>query len=88
MTGSGFGMSGGRIRLPRRVIGAMRRLPGLAVALALAGCTNVDNAYFSSFANKSTGLDLPATVDFYPDHEVHQVAKNHFGEGQYGLAAR
>jgi Tfp pilus assembly protein PilF len=90
MTASEFRKGMGRIR-PR---GAMRGLPGprtlagLALAFALAGCTNVDNAYFSSFANKTTGLDLPATVDFYPDHEVHQVAKNHFGEGQYGLAAR
>ncbi len=42
----------------------------------------------SSFGNRTSGLDLPATVDFYPDHEVLNVAKNYFGEGNYGHAAR
>lgn len=68
--------------------GLTRLLPVVAAALLLSGCVNTDGAVFSSFANRSTGLDLPATVEFYPDHEVHQVAKNHFGEGHFGHAAR
>lgn len=33
-------------------------------------------------------VDLPATVEPYPDGEVLRVAKAHFVEGNYGHAAR
>ncbi len=56
--------------------------------LALAGCTGTDGPIFSSFANRTTNTDLPTTVDYYPDHEVHHVAKTHFQQENYGHAAR
>jgi Flp pilus assembly protein TadD len=56
--------------------------------LALSGCTGTDGPIFSSFANRTTNTDLPTTVDYYPDHEVHHVAKTHFQQENYGHAAR
>ena len=61
-----------------------------AFGLFVSGCTGSGpiDLGLSSFGNRTSGLDLPATVDFYPDHEVLNVAKNHFDEGHYGHAAR
>jgi Flp pilus assembly protein TadD len=74
--------------------GDFRKLAaGLIVGLGLfvSGCSSSSGPIdlgLSSFGNRTSGLDLPATVDFYPDHEVLNVAKNHFDEGHYGHAAR
>ncbi len=72
---------------------ALKRLAGglfVSLGLLVSGCKGPGpiDLGLSSFGNRTSGLDLPATVDFYPDHEVLNVAKNHFGEGHYGHAAR
>ncbi|WP_243373470.1 tetratricopeptide repeat protein [Microvirga solisilvae] len=51
----------------------------------LAGC---NSAGLSSFGNDLTELELPASVEEYPDNEVFKVAKVQFAQGNYGHAAR
>jgi Flp pilus assembly protein TadD len=45
-------------------------------------------AGLSSFGDGLAAIELPATVETYPDGEVLQVAKTQFAEGNYGHAAR
>ncbi len=73
--------------------GDLRKVAGglfVGLGLFVSGCTGSGpiDLGLSSFGNRTSGLDLPPTVDFYPDHEVLNVAKNHFGERHYGHAAR
>lgn len=51
----------------------------------LAACNSTGQ---SSFGNKLTALELPSSVEEYPDSEVFKVAKVQFAEGNYGHAAR
>jgi Flp pilus assembly protein TadD len=63
---------------------------GLLVSslLLLTACNSMGEGTFSSFGNKVTELDLPTSVEPFPDDEVLKVAKVQFGEGNYGHAAR
>ncbi|SCY72914.1 tetratricopeptide repeat protein [Microvirga guangxiensis] len=70
-------------------MGALERklataLLGCALPL-LAACNNTGT---SSFGNSVTELELPSSVEAYPDSEVFKVAKVQFSEGNYGHAAR
>jgi Flp pilus assembly protein TadD len=51
----------------------------------LAACNGTSG---SGWGNSVTELELPATVDPYPDNEVFSVAKVQFAEGNFGHAAR
>jgi Flp pilus assembly protein TadD len=42
----------------------------------------------SSFGNRLSEINLPTTVEPYPDGEVLKVAKTQFASGNYGHAAR
>jgi Flp pilus assembly protein TadD len=56
--------------------------------LPLAGCNSISDGGLSSFGNRLSSAELPATVEAYPDAEVLAVAKKQFAEGNYGHAAR
>ncbi|HZH12317.1 MAG TPA: tetratricopeptide repeat protein [Microvirga sp.] len=51
----------------------------------LAACNGTG---LSSFGNDITALELPSSVEEYPDNEVFKVAKVQFAQGNYGHAAR
>jgi Flp pilus assembly protein TadD len=51
----------------------------------IAACNSTSG---SSWGSSVTALELPSTVDPYPDNEVFTVAKVQFAEGNFGHAAR
>lgn len=60
---------------------------GLIVCMLpiLAACNSTSG---SAWGNSVTEIELPTTVDPYPDNEVFTVAKVQFAEGNFGHAAR
>jgi Flp pilus assembly protein TadD len=60
----------------------------VVVAMLLGGCNSLDGGSLSSFGNRFSAPELPASVEPYPDDEVLTVAKAHFAERNYGSAAR
>lgn len=60
---------------------------GLTICMLplLAACNSTSG---SAWGNSVTELELPTTVDPYPDSEVFTVAKVQFTEGNFGHAAR
>ncbi len=58
----------------------------MCIALPLSACNSA--GALSSFSDGPAALELPATVDAYPDGEVLHVAKTQFAEGNFGHAAR
>jgi len=75
----------------RKMWGSERKavVSGLVViALALSACNTVGDGIVSSFGNSVAELELPSSVETYPDDEVLSVAKKQFVEGHYGHAAR
>ncbi|NBJ10562.1 tetratricopeptide repeat protein [Microvirga arsenatis] len=54
--------------------------------LLLTACSA--GAGLSSFGDGLNAIELPASVETYPDREVLQVAKAQFAEGNYGHAVR
>jgi Flp pilus assembly protein TadD len=70
-------------------IGASNRnLAAALLACALPFLSACNTTALSSFGNSVTELDLPSSVEEYPDSEVFKVAKVQFSQGNYGLAAR
>lgn len=59
---------------------------GLLCAMPLLVACNSTGG--SSWGSNVTELELPSTVDPYPDNEVFTVAKVQFAEGNFGHAAR
>jgi Flp pilus assembly protein TadD len=66
-----------------------KRAAGLLVlvSLLLSACNAIGGS-LSSFGNGPSALDLPASVEAYPDDQVLSVAKAQFAAGNYGHAAR
>jgi len=60
----------------------------LGIASLASACTTIGEGLPSSFGNSLAAIELPATVEPYPDDEVLRAAKAHFAEGNYGHAAR
>lgn len=60
----------------------------LGVTILVSACTTIGEGFPSSFGNSMAAIELPATVETYPDDEVVGIAKAHFAEGNYGHAAR
>jgi Flp pilus assembly protein TadD len=52
-------------------------------SLLLSACNST-----GSFGNNDPTIELPTTVEKYPDDEVLRVAKAEFAAGKYGHAAR
>ncbi|PVE21336.1 hypothetical protein DC522_27235 [Microvirga sp. KLBC 81] len=70
-------------------MGALER----KLASALFACTlpllaACNGTGLSSFGNSTAELELPSSVEEYPDNEVFKVAKVQFAAGNYGHAAR
>jgi tetratricopeptide (TPR) repeat protein len=62
---------------------------GLLICLIpLLNACNSTGGVLSSFGNNPVEIELPASVDPYPDSEVLHVAKIQFADGNYGHAAR
>jgi Flp pilus assembly protein TadD len=59
----------------------------ILAALALQACNSTGGSLFS-FGDTPAEIELPATVEPYPDAEVLTAAKTHFAQGNYGHAAR
>lgn len=51
----------------------------------LGACNSIG---LSSFGNSAIEIELPSSVEEYPDGEVFKVAKIQFAAGNYGHAAR
>lgn len=60
----------------------------LSIAFLASACTVIGEGLPSSFGNSMAAIELPATVEPYPDDQVLRIAKTHFAEGNYGHAAR
>ncbi len=60
----------------------------LAGVLPCLSACNTGSVGLSSFGNSLSEVDLPTTVEPYPDGEVLKVAKTQFASGNYGHAAR
>jgi len=58
----------------------------LGTAVLMQGCGSFDGFSFSSFGDRLSGLRSPTDVEYYPDDEVLDAAKNQFREGNYGHA--
>jgi len=56
--------------------------------IPLLSACNTGSIGLSSFGNSLSEIDLPTTVEPYPDGEVLKVAKAQFVSGNYGHAAR
>jgi Flp pilus assembly protein TadD len=57
----------------------------VCAAPLLAACNSTG---LSAFGNDVTELELPSSVEEYPDSEVFKIAKVQFEQGNYGHAAR
>jgi len=67
---------------------SLAALACLGVGFLASACTTIGEGLPSSFGNSVAAVEIPATVEPYPDDEVLRVAKTHFAEGNYGHAAR
>lgn len=54
----------------------------------LPACQTGEDGLLSSWSNTTPEIDLPDSVEAYPDAEVLAVAKAQFARGNYGHAAR
>jgi len=57
-----------------------------AAALGLTACQSSDMVSLSSFAEKKSGLQEVAAVEFYPDAQLVVQGQNFFRHGAYGKA--
>lgn len=60
----------------------------VSMSLLLSACNATSDGLVSSFGNTPAAIDLPATVQAFPDDQVLPVAKAQFAAGNYGHAAR
>ena len=58
----------------------------LFLFLGLAACQSSDGVNLTSFADKRSGLQDVAAIEFYPDTELLVQGQNFFREGAYGKA--
>lgn len=68
--------------------GLDRKLATALLVCALPLLAACNSTGLSSFGNDITEIELPSSVEEYPDSEVFKVAKVHFTQGNYGHAAR
>jgi len=65
-----------------------RKLALIPLACVLPLLCACNSTGLSAFGNPVTELELPSSVEEYPDSEVFKVAKVQFEQGNYGHAAR
>jgi Flp pilus assembly protein TadD len=65
-----------------------RKLASALLVCALPLLSACNSTGGSSFGNSAAEIELPSSVEEYPDNEVFKVAKVQFAAGNYGHAAR